>query len=230
MIHLHQIKSQASPYWDSLVRVYLQSFPIDEQRPITSISHLLTEERFVVYAVLNADVDDDVNDNQPFRWHTKLSTLNSKPSRFVPASKSRACLNSYCERSLNSTTELLTLNPIGLLTTWHFETFVYIEHFAIDPALRSQGYGTEALKTFISRQEKPIILEAEPPTDDITRRRIGFYQRNGLTMYDFPYIQPAYTPESKPVELRLMGTLNTNVTPLTLISSTLYRTVYKSIE
>ena len=248
MIHLHQIKSQASPYWDSLVRVYLQSFPIDEQRPIASIARLIEhDERFVVYAVLNADVDDDVNDNQPSRWHTKLSTLNSKPSRFVPVptrnesvgcddenfsspKESKTCLNSYCERSLSSTTELLTLNPIGLLTTWHFETFVYIEHFAIDPALRSQGYGTEALKTFISKQEKPIILEAEPPTDDITRRRIGFYQRNGLTMYDFPYIQPAYTPESKPVELRLMGTLNTNVTPLTLISSTLYRTVYKSIE
>ena len=201
IIRLHPIKNQASPYWDSLVRIYRESFPIDEQRPITSIFHLLTEEpRYTMH--------DIIDDNDA----AELQAVGQKPTA-----------NS---QGLKANSQKL----LGLLTTWHFETFVYIEHFAIDPALRSQGYGTEALKTFISKQEKPIILEAEPPTDDITRRRIGFYQRNGLTLYDFPYIQPAYTPESKPVELRLMGTLNTNVTPLTLISSTLYRTVYKSIE
>ena len=208
MIHLHQIKSQASPYWDSLVRVYLQSFPIDEQRPIASIARLLTEEpRYTMHAI----IDDN------YAAELQANSQKPKANSQVPTANSQG---------LKANSQKL----LGLLTTWHFETFVYIEHFAIAPALRSQGYGTEALKTFISKQEKPIILEAEPPTDDITRRRIGFYQRNGLTMYDFPYIQPAYTPESKPVELRLMGTLNTNVTPLTLISSTLYRTVYKSIE
>ena len=120
----------------------------------------------------------------------------------------------------------MSQRPLGLLTTWHFEEFIYIEHFAIDPNLRSQGYGTEALNTFIQEQDKPIILEAEPPTDDITRRRVGFYERCGLTLYDFPYIQPAYTPESNPVELRLMGTLDTNDTPLTLVSKILHREVY----
>ena len=122
--------------------------------------------------------------------------------------------------------QLSTQHPLGLLTTWHFEKFIYIEHFAIDPNLRSQGYGTEAINTFIQEQDKPIILEAEPPTDDITRRRIRFYERCGLTLYDFPYIQPAYTPESNPVELRLMGTLDTNDTPLTLVSKILHREVY----
>ena len=45
-------------------------------------------------------------------------------------------------------------------------------------------------------------------------------------MYDFPHIQPAYTPGSNPVELRFMGTLDTNATPLTLVSDTLHREVY----
>ena len=175
MIKLHQIKSQASPYWDSLVRVYHTSFPIDEQRPIEDIARLIEhDERFIAYA------------------------LTDKESTFI-----------------------------GLLTTWHFEKFIYIEHFAIAPALRSQGHGSKAIKAFIQEHSKPIILEAEPPTDKLSIRRIGFYERCGLTLYNFPYIQPAYTPTSNPVELRLMGTLDIQATPLTIVSNTLHREVYK---
>ena len=175
MIKLQQIKSQASPYWDSLVRVYHTSFPIDEQRPIEDIARLIEHDnRFIAYA------------------------LTDKESAFI-----------------------------GLLTTWHFEKFIYIEHFAIDPTRRSQGHGSEALKTFIQEHGKPIILEAEPPTETLSIRRIGFYERCGLILYDFPYIQPAYTPESNPIELRLMGTLDTNATSLTHVAQILHREVYK---
>lgn len=182
MPHLHSIKNQASPYWDSLVRVYQTSFPIDEQRPIESIARLIEhDERFVAYAIIK----EDGNEN--------------------------------CAAELQD---------VGLLTTWHFEDFIYIEHFAIDPTLRSQGYGSEALKAFIHEHGKPIVLEAEPPTEALSIRRIRFYERIGLTLYDFPYMQPAYTPESNPIELRLMGTLDTNATPLPLVSQILHREVY----
>ena len=174
MIKLHKIKSQASPYWDSLVHIYHTSFPIDEQRPIKSIIHLIGHDnRFVAYALLDAE--------EGF---------------------------------------------LGLLTTWHFEEFIYIEHFAIAPNLRSKGHGTEAIKAFIKEHSKPIVLEAEPPTDEFSTRRIHFYERCGLTLYDFPYIQPAYTSTSKPVELHLMGTLNTCLTPLSIISDILHKEVY----
>ena len=62
IIRLHPIKNQASPYWDSLVRVYHASFPIDEQRPIESIAHLIEhDERFVAYAIVDEDEDEDEN-------------------------------------------------------------------------------------------------------------------------------------------------------------------------
>ena len=115
---------------------------------------------------------------------------------------------------------------LGLLTTWEFDDFIYIEHFAIDPTLRSQGYGSEALKAFIREHGKPIVLEAEPPTDALSIRRIKFYERIGLTLYDFPYMQPAYTEDSHPVELRLMGTIDTEATPLTDVEQQLHREVY----
>ena len=75
-------------------------------------------------------------------------------------------------------------NFVGILTTWTFDTFIYIEHFALHPALRSQGNGSIALQVFIQRNTLPIILEVEPPTDTLTQRRVSFYERCGLRLYD----------------------------------------------
>lgn len=197
IIRLHPIKNQASPYWDSLVRIYRESFPIDEQRPIESIARLLTEEpRYTMHAI----IDDN--------YAAELQAVGQAPT-------------ANSQRPIANSPKLL-----GLLTTWHFEEFIYIEHFAIDPTLRSQGYGSEALKAFIHEHGKPIVLEAEPPTDALSIRRIKFYERIGLTLYDFPYMQPAYTEDSHPVELRLMGTIDTEATPLTDVEQQLHREVY----
>ena len=237
MLHLHQIKSQASPYWDSLVRVYHTSFPIDEQRPIESIAHLIEhDERFVAYAVINEDDNEDKNYDECHFEHSEksrkvraelngIATKVSCARSFVPQDDTQSAYDpdgNTKHYALNTTQEYL----LGLLTTWHFEEFIYIEHFAIDPALRSQGYGSEALKTFIHEQGKPLVLEAEPPTDEMTHRRIRFYERIDLTLYDYPYIQPAYTEESLPVKLRLMGTIDTETIPLDKVSDTLHREVY----
>ena len=204
MLHLHPIKNQASPYWDSLVRIYRESFPIDEQRPIKSIARLLTDEpRYTMHAI----IDDN--------YAAELQAVGQKPK----ANSQAPTANS--QRPIANSPKLL-----GLLTTWHFEEFIYIEHFAIDPTLRSQGYGSEALKAFIHEHGKPIVLEAEPPTDALSIRRIKFYERIGLTLYDFPYMQPAYTEDSHPVELRLMGTIDTEATPLTDVEQQLHREVY----
>jgi ribosomal protein S18 acetylase RimI-like enzyme len=207
MPHLHSIKSQVSPYWDSLVRIYRESFPLDEQRPVESIVRLIEHEpRYTLYAI-----------------------INEKPKVAGHREKQRLTFNDNTEvhPQLSSFIfPLSTKHTLGLLTTWHFEEFIYIEHFAIDPTLRSQGYGSEALKAFIHEHGKPIVLEAEPPTDALSIRRIKFYERIGLTLYDFPYMQPAYTEDSHPVELRLMGTLDTETTPLPLVSQILHREVY----
>ena len=184
MLQLIKVTSQASPHWDSLVSIYLDSFPIDERRPLESIVHLLaTEPRYAMYTICDEDEDEDARRTSG--------------------------------------------DVIGLLTTWSFDEFVYVEHFAISSSLRSQGYGTEALSTFIQSQQKPLILEAEPPTDETTRRRIRFYERHGLTLFDFPYMQPAYTTESQPVPLCLMGTLDPAVTPLAQVSRVLHSEVYE---
>lgn len=117
--------------------------------------------------------------------------------------------------------------PIGLLTYWEFPTFVYIEHFAIDSRLRNGGYGRQALEAFKQFVTTPIVLEAEEPTDDITRRRIGFYERQGFVMQEVPYLQPPYRPSDEwfPLKLMTYGLVEI-ANEYTLMRDTIYREVY----
>ena len=204
-MHLQPVTNQASPYWDSLVRIYLQSFPIDEQRPVADIARLIAEDpRYTMYAIMK-DNDEEVRGK---------------------GDEEKGNEDCHPETALNTKHYTLNTKPIGLLTTWTFDSFTYIEHFALSPEVRGRGYGSEALAMLIARTEQPLILEAEPPTDELTRRRIGFYERSGFTLYDYPYVQPAYTADSQPVPLCLMGTLDTQDIMLDQVSRTLHREVY----
>lgn len=91
---------------------------------------------------------------------------------------------------------------IGLLTTWNFGDFTYIEHFAIAPDRRGGGIGTRVLDMLSGT----LLLEVEPPqTSQQARDRIAFYTRNRFTLLDADYMQPPYSPEMPPIPLRLMA-------------------------
>lgn len=170
-------------------------------------------------------------------FHTLRSTDDQHWSSFVDTYTSSFPLDE--QRPTDSIAQLLTSEKrftamvllddtsrhMGILTTWRFSTFIYIEHFALSPHMRSKGFGTLVLQTFIQHNTLPIILEVEPPTDTLTQRRVSFYERCGLRLYDYPYIQPPYTPELSEVPLRLMGTLPQE-TPLTTVAELLHREVY----
>lgn len=94
----------------------------------------------------------------------------------------------------------------GLLTYWQLPGFVYIEHLATRPELRGQGLGQQVIALFTSTIQCPVVLEVEPPSNDLTSRRIGFYQRCGFRLWSHsPYMQPAYAPHLPQVPLLLMA-------------------------
>lgn len=93
---------------------------------------------------------------------------------------------------------------IGILNYWILNGFVYIEHFAIVPELRKRGYGKRALRCLMADTTLPIVLEAEPPTDETSKRRIAFYEQQGFTLWEREYIQPPYAPHLPEVPLKLM--------------------------
>jgi len=94
----------------------------------------------------------------------------------------------------------------GFIIVWYFEEFVFIEHFAIKPELRGQGIGEKLLALITKNYHKPVILETEPPIDQMSKRRVGFYQRNGFHLLGNQYFQPSYDGIKPEVELRLMST------------------------
>lgn len=93
---------------------------------------------------------------------------------------------------------------IGFIIYWEFTEFIYVEYFAISEEFRGGGIGRKAFSEFTERQTKPIVLEIEPPDNDLARRRVGFYQRIGFTLRDVEYIQPPYHPNLPDLPLLLM--------------------------
>jgi len=80
----------------------------------------------------------------------------------------------------------------GFISYWQFDTFAYIEHFAVNPAARGGGIGACALREFRAMSGLPVVLEVERPgSNDMADRRIAFYRRNGFhTIDSYDYMDP----------------------------------------
>ncbi len=80
---------------------------------------------------------------------------------------------------------------VGILLCWEAEMFSYVEHFCILREKRGQGLGACALE-LLKDEGKPIILEIDPPVNEISRRRKLFYERNGFVANDWEHVHPSY--------------------------------------
>lgn len=95
--------------------------------------------------------------------------------------------------------------PIGIITYWLIDECCYVEHLAIEQGKRNSGYGKSILSDLKQRIQGRIVLEVEMPEDEITRRRIKFYERAGFKLYNKPYYQPPYRKEDKPLPMLIMA-------------------------
>lgn len=94
---------------------------------------------------------------------------------------------------------------VGFISYWLLPEFIYLEHFAIHPHIRSHGVGRQVLQLIQKRYpEEKMLLEAEPPIEEIPMRRIRFYQRMGFELSDIPYIQPPYRKGGDTCPLKIM--------------------------
>lgn len=79
----------------------------------------------------------------------------------------------------------------GILLYWETNNFLYVEHFCIDPELRGRKYGERALG-LLGEKGKTVILEVDPPVDEVSKRRQGFYERCGYAANAFFHVHPPY--------------------------------------
>ncbi|BEH00487.1 GNAT family N-acetyltransferase [Bacteroides sedimenti] len=119
--------------------------------------------------------------------------------------------------------------PVGFISYWDFDRFCYVEHFAIDPSLRSNGYGQKVLTSLKEKLQCPIVLEVELPEEEISIRRIGFYQRHGFQLWKEEYQQPPYRKGDGYLPMWLMadGDLNCEK-DFEVVRDCIYKEVYNN--
>jgi ribosomal protein S18 acetylase RimI-like enzyme len=94
----------------------------------------------------------------------------------------------------------------GILLYWEFSFYTYVEHFAIHPSMRGKSLGSRALETFCGRRTTPlVVLEIDPPVNDISIRRESFYQKLGFKRNNYAHKHPAYRKQFPPHELVVMS-------------------------
>lgn len=92
----------------------------------------------------------------------------------------------------------------GILLHWEGSGYSYVEHFAVSPSLRGKSIGSGALGRF-SENRPLVVLEIDPPADEISVRREQFYRRLGFRSNSYLHLHPAYRPEFSPHELVVMS-------------------------
>lgn len=95
----------------------------------------------------------------------------------------------------------------GLVHFWQWGDMAYIEHLATSPEVRGGGIGGRVVEwAKEATAGKLLVLEIEPPVDELTCRREGFYKRHGLVSNpQFEHIHPSYSQETDPHQLILMS-------------------------
>lgn len=94
----------------------------------------------------------------------------------------------------------------GFIAYWRFESYTYVEHFAIHPNERGKGLGGLILRKLIEQENGRVLLEIDPVTDDISTARLRFYQTYGFVENVFPHIHPAYRTEYPDHSLVVLST------------------------
>lgn len=92
----------------------------------------------------------------------------------------------------------------GIFFFWVFDEFCYGEYLAILPQLRGHNIGSKVVEILTARDKK-VVLEIEPPEDEMSIRRLGFYLRSGFIRNPQHYIHPSFCRPFEPHQLILMS-------------------------
>ncbi|WP_019913494.1 GNAT family N-acetyltransferase [Paenibacillus sp. HW567] len=93
---------------------------------------------------------------------------------------------------------------VAFLAAWEFPELRFVEHIAVNPEIRGGGIGKKLMNSYLSRSDKPVVLEVEPPEGELELRRVGFYERLGFHLNPFPYVQPPLREGQADLPLMIM--------------------------
>lgn len=119
---------------------------------------------------------------------------------------------------------------MGFAAVWELQPMTFVEHLAVEPRRRNGGTGSRMLAA-LAAEYGALCLEVELPHTEMAARRVGFYRRNGFQYNDYPYMQPALSPGSASIPLRIM-TRERSLSPaeFAALREQLYARVYRCTE
>ncbi|MDD2327218.1 MAG: GNAT family N-acetyltransferase [bacterium] len=92
----------------------------------------------------------------------------------------------------------------GVIFFWEWDDYRYLEHLAVAPQLRGQGYGSEMLR-YLRDSAHTIMLEIDPLVNELSVRRLQFYERAGFTLTPYRFLHLPYRLEAQPQELLILS-------------------------
>jgi len=94
----------------------------------------------------------------------------------------------------------------SFISFWEFDEYVYIEHLAVNERLRGNNIGTTMLEQFKDVIKKTVILEIDPIIDNVSQKRLEFYQKLDFRLNPYEHYHPAYDKNYKPHKLLVLST------------------------
>lgn len=146
-------------------------------------------------------------------WHTDYPFVEKLLNLAFPAEERRndTQQRNYTDNHPDFQVYLIKDNGenIGLVSIWKLslpdgKKFTYVEHLATDPRRRNGGYGKQIMEWLKKDCLSNLVLEVELPTDELTQRRVGFYERCGLSLCKEKYLQPPYHKGGEFLPMNLM--------------------------
>lgn len=94
---------------------------------------------------------------------------------------------------------------IGFAIYWKLDNWYFLEHLAIDPLHEGKGYGSAFIQYLLQQSNNQLLLETEIATNEISHRRIRFYEKSGLQTAPFYYQQPPYRKGESTPAMHIMS-------------------------
>lgn len=115
----------------------------------------------------------------------------------------------------------------AFISVWDLKKYTYIDHFVVNPTYRQAGLGSAILKQLKDMSSQQIIFEVEPICNEITLKRVQFYERNGFFLNPYDYMQPPIAVGRASIELKIMTSdYLVNKNHFNDIVATLYHSIY----
>lgn len=232
MISLRKIYPADYGVWEQVERLYADAFPRNERRAESEMRRLAECGRLNVFAVVNICSAEDA-DGADCAGRAVVAANTANATGTVGWTAAAAGEFGGTVGGMGNVTGggVYGGEFCGFITWWDFGGFVYGEYFAMLPECRGAGIGGEVIDRFVADAGKPVVLEVELPTNDMARRRIGFYERHGFAVCDADYAQPPYDAGGECVPMRLMSHgMSLDAEAFERVRSILYAEVYGVAE